>query len=291
MVSLPWPYNVDAEGRSSQRDYVISLAKNCWAYESPFPDYDALQDATPRRDLYSDLRIAYGEGCEELERDMRAFGSDWSPRQSDDGVSFCTDPQTNLSFPEYDAFVLYCMVRRFRPSRIIEIGSGMSTRVTVEALIKDAIPCNFLSIDRHLSEQAKAPLARRGVDLRLQDVTEVGLEEFDALGPGDILFIDSSHVLKNFGDVEYEYMKVLPRLRPGVVVHVHDIFLPYNYPLTWIVDWRCVLTEQQLLAAFLHDNARVKILSANFYNILNGLCQIDSISNPDGGSFWFQMTA
>ena len=95
------------------------------------------------------------------------------------------------------------------------------------------------------------------VELLDKDLIECDLSIFDTLKDNDICFIDSSHVLKNYGDVELEYLNILPRLNKGVIVHIHDIFLPKNYPIKWIIEWKCVLTEQQILAAYLHSNSSI----------------------------------
>lgn len=288
-MRMPWNFRPNRSGRSTYREFTIRLARLFWRYESPWPDYNAITQEHLSRDVYAGLRIDYTAGLDLLRTWITKFEAEWAPLRQDDGIHYCTAPESNLSFPEYDAFILHCIVRAARPKRIIELGSGMSTRVIVEALSHQSQPCEVLCVDRYPSAATRNSLSRLGVRFLDTDIVDLDLSIFDALEAGDIVFIDSSHVLKNFGDVELEYMAVLPRLKPGVLVHVHDIFLPHNYPLNWIVDWRCVLTEQQLLGAYLHDNSRIRVLSANHFNLQNELCVPESMERGSGGSFWFEI--
>src|SRR4029077_19197551 len=96
-------------------------------------------------------------------------------------------------------------------------------------------------------------------------VQDVDLNFFSQLQSGDILFIDSSHTVKIGGDVNYLFLEVLPRLNPGVIVHVHDIFLPFDYRRDWVMDELRFWTEQYLLQAFLMFNSDFEVLMANHY--------------------------
>lgn len=286
---MPWPYNPDAAGRSPERERAIEDCKQFWSYESPWPDYDLIDGEVRARDVYGKLRIAYDESRDELANMVERYLPEWQPRSDDDGRHFCKTPTINLSFPEYDAFILYCFVRHFQPRQVIELGSGMSTRVLVDAGSRNDAPPSITCVDKYASESTKAVLGSIGVSFLEKDIISTNPALYDGLGARDILFIDSSHVLKNFGDVEFEFMTILPALQPGVIVHVHDIFLPFNYPLGWLLEWKCVLTEQQVLGAYLHDNSRVQILAANNYNLSRGICVPNQIEFKVGGSFWFMV--
>ncbi len=96
-------------------------------------------------------------------------------------------------------------------------------------------------------------------------VQDIDLEFFSQLGTDDILFIDSSHTVKIGGDVNYLFLEVLPRLKPGVIVHVHDIFLPFDYRRDWVVSELRFWTEQYLLQAFLSFNSEFEVLMGNSY--------------------------
>ncbi|MCJ2030908.1 class I SAM-dependent methyltransferase [Methylobacterium sp. J-043] len=288
-ASMPWPYLPDETGKSHQREQAIADCKKYWEYESPWPDYDLISEKARARDLYGRLRIPYDENIENLKEIINKYEPEWDPRTDDDGRHFCKNPTINLSYPEYDAFVLYCLVRHYQPMKIIELGSGMSTRVLVDAGSRNAVPPSIVCVDKYAAPSTKDVLNQIGVSFFDQDITETDIDLYESLNEGDILFIDSSHVLKNYGDVELEFMMILPALKSGVIVHVHDIFLPFNYPEQWIINWRCVLTEQQVLAAYLHDNARVEIIAANAYNAARKICVPDRIQYRHGGSFWFKI--
>jgi hypothetical protein len=125
-------------------------------------------------------------------------------------------------------------------------------------------------------------------------VEEVSLDLFTELEPSDVLFIDSSHVVRTGGDVTYLFLEVLPRLRPGVVVHVHDIFLPREYPREWVTEELRFWTEQYLLQAFLVFNSAFRVLFANSYVGARYATDLRETfpSSPwwGGGSFWMQRT-
>lgn len=165
----------------------------------------------------------------------------------------------NGYYQSVDAEVLYAMVRYLKPQRVLEIGSGYSTFVTAAACARNADegrPAEFVAVD----PEPREVLDRR---VRLERVAaqQLPLERFLALDHGDVLFVDSSHSVKLGSEVNFLVLEVLPRLRPGVVVHFHDIFLPYEYPRAWYLRGT-FLTEQYLLHAFLIGNDDYEILFA-----------------------------
>jgi hypothetical protein len=115
---------------------------------------------------------------------------------------------------------------------------------------------------------------------------------FERLEAGDILFIDSSHVVKTGSDVNYLFLEVLPRLKPGVVIHVHDIFLPHEFPKAWVMDLHLFWTEQYLLQAFLTHNAEFEVLFANAYMGARHQTEMQRTFPRSqwwgGGSFWLR---
>jgi hypothetical protein len=140
------------------------------------------------------------------------------------------------TYPPGDSAVLYAMLRRFKPKRYIEVGCGFSSRVSTPALLRNADEghrCEALYIEPYPPDYL-AELKLPGEFLK-QKIQQVPLERFKKLRAGDVLFIDTSHVIKTQNDVEYELLQVLPSLNPGVIIHVHDIFTPYDYPEEWLV--------------------------------------------------------
>jgi hypothetical protein len=196
----------------------------------------------------------------------------------------------NGLFGGLDALVAYCMVRHFQPRLIVEIGSGFSSLILGEALRKnnkgslnciDPSPPNFL--------RENPPGLHALIEKRVQDID---VDFFSRLNPGDILFVDSSHTVKIGGDVNYLFLEVLPRLKPGIIVHIHDIFLPFDYRRDWVMEQFRFWTEQYLLQAFLMFNSEFEVLMANSY--LNH-CHPEELKATfpplpswRGGSFWIQ---
>lgn len=167
----------------------------------------------------------------------------------------------NGRFTGTDALVYYCMIRHFRPARIIEVGSGFSTLLAVEAAQRNG-STSVVTIDPNVPEWiAQLP----GLAIERRRVEELDISFFDQLEKNDILFIDSSHVSRIGGDVNFLFLEVLPRLEPGVLAHAHDVFLPIEYPKDWVLKDRRFWNEQYLLQAFLIFNSAWEVVFANCY--------------------------
>jgi hypothetical protein len=147
-------------------------------------------------------------------------------------------------FPRLDAAAAYAMVRATRPGRIVEVGSGHSTRFLARAVRDGGLDTAVTAID----PAPRASLAGLNISFISKPVQDAGQEPFDRLESGDILFIDSSHQVKPGSDVEHLFANVIPKLAAGVRVHFHDIFLPDEYPRGW--EWRRY-NEQQSVARLL----------------------------------------
>jgi hypothetical protein len=168
----------------------------------------------------------------------------------------------NSYFSSPDTEILYTMLRRHMPKRIIEIGSGNSTRVIRQAILDGGFACELTSVD---------PTPRRDVgeisdQLILERVEFAGKDiPFNQLQSGDILFIDSSHEVKTGNDVLFLFLRVLPNLPPGTLVHVHDVFLPYDYPKEWVINERWAMGEQYLLATMLSNEETWDVVWPGYY--------------------------
>ena len=145
-----------------------------------------------------------------------------------DGRDYTAYQPSNPNFSSLDAAVLYSIVRSFRPNTILEVGGGFSSRVSAAATLHNGRPA-LTCIEPYPDETLKAGFPGLNALISKQ-VQDVPLSVFENLTSGDILFIDSSHVAKCGSDVVYLYLEVLPRLKPGVLVHVHDVFFPREYP-------------------------------------------------------------
>jgi hypothetical protein len=262
------------------------------AFFSPIPDTQALDDSlwARRSELHGvDMNA---EGQLALLREV-------FPRYQDACAAIPTSPTdvdwqfhlNNHTFDGTDALVLYCMLHHFKPRNVLEIGSGFSTRLMAQ-VAHDIGGMRLVSVDPYPGSVVAAGIP--GLEELVPVPAEsLPLDRFLALEDGDLLFIDSSHALRCGGDVQFLYLEVLPRLRPGVMVHVHDIFFPLDYPRKWIKEHCIFWTEQYLLQAFLAFNRDFEVLFANQFvwqNFPERLRAAFPESQPwwGGGSVWMR---
>ena len=169
----------------------------------------------------------------------------------------------NGFFDSGDAEFLYNLIRLRKPKRIVEIGSGNSTLLAIEAIRNNTIDqagdcCQHICIEPY-----EMPwLERSGVTVHRERVETVSKSVFTQLDAGDLLFIDSSHVIRPQGDVLCEFLEIIPILKKGVAVHIHDIFTPRDYPKAWVVDKVRLWNEQYLMEALISGNPSWKIIGA-----------------------------
>lgn len=174
-----------------------------------------------------------------------------------DGLRFTYD---NSWFSYADAVTYALILRHVRPRRVIEVGSGFSSALALdvdELFLGSATDFTFIDPfpDRLRQLVPSDELTGRLIPTPVQDVA---VDVFASLAAGDILFIDSSHVLKAGSDVQFLLDQVLPRLRPGVLVHFHDVFYPFEYPAAWLRS-RTALNEAYAVRAMLSSGARWQI--------------------------------
>jgi len=193
------------------------------------------------------------------------------------GLKVYSDAVDGAYGPGYgpiESQVLHCVCRSVKPKRVIEVGCGISTACMLHAVrlnsSEGSPECRLTCVEPF---PASSLSEMQGIELVPSMVQTLPLSFFDQLQAGDILFIDSTHTVKTGSDVLYLYLEVLPRLKPGVLVHIHDIFLPYLYQrdvLGQFFDWQ----ETSLLLALLKGNASLRIcccLSALHYDLANEL--------------------
>jgi predicted O-methyltransferase YrrM len=169
-----------------------------------------------------------------------------------------------------DSEMLYSMIRHFKPARIIEVGSGNSTLMIAEAIKQNKLLYPNRQTSLICIEPYEQPwLESMGVKVIRQSVEDIDMAMFAQLQENDILFIDSSHIIRPQGDVLFEYLTLLPQLNKGVVIHVHDIFTPKDYPDDWIKRDHLFWNEQYLLEAFLSNNKDFEIIASLNYLYYN----------------------
>jgi predicted O-methyltransferase YrrM len=267
-------------------------------YDSPVPDTRLLADGRWRErsamvgvDLRSEAQLTV---LRELSSAWRAEYSTF-PLLPSDAVR--VPHLLNGGFGPVDAELLYAVVRQYRPRRVIEVGAGYSTRFIAAALERnagDGVVAESLTIDPAGGDTARQVA---GVTRHIAErVESLPLSTFAELSAGDILFIDSPHVVTTGGAVLYLMLEVVPRVAPGVLIHVHDVFLPDAYPATWVTQQLRFYTEQYLLQAFLAFNGSYEVLlMANYLHTTHPDALTSAIPSYDRtrdapGSFWMRRT-
>lgn len=196
----------------------------------------------------------------------------------------------NDSLDGTDALALYCMIRHWKPRLVLEVGSGFSSRLAAQALLRNG-EGRLVCIDHDPDPVVKKgfPGLTSVLQRRSQDVH---LDYYRQLQDRDILSIDSSHVSTCGGDVNYLLLDVLPRLAPGVVIHLHDIFLPSEYPRDWVRQELRFWNEQYLLQAFLAFNNEFEVILSNGYLAARHPAELRTTFPRApwwaGGSFWLR---
>jgi predicted O-methyltransferase YrrM len=264
-------------------------------FYSPVPDTEALRDrhdavfagdptALPGIDLRLDEQWRLLESLAHL-----TPGASF-PDEPAEGRRFWLE---NDSFGHGDAATLSALLRSRQSRRIVEVGAGYSTacvldtidlhRLRTQVTVIEPYPDRLLSLLR--------PEDRERIRLVAEPVESVALETFSELQRDDVLFIDSSHVLKTGSDVAYELHHVLPSLAPGVLVHFHDIFPSFEYPVEWVYEGRG-WNEAYALRAFLQFNDQFEILLwPHLLYVVDGartLAALPSIGKNLGGSLWLR---
>ncbi len=214
------------------------------------------------------------------------------PLDADDTRRDATTPcWRNRWFAGLDAVTLYGLIATTKPAHYIEIGSGFSTMFARRAVADNGLDCRITSIDPKPRADISS-ICDRVYRLRLENMD---LTVFESLDAGDILFVDGSHQLLMNSDVAVVFLEILPRLRPGVLVHFHDIWLPYDYPARWADRY---YTEQYMLAALLVFGNQYDIVLPNRFITLDQ--ELSGVLAPlwassefagaprHGGSFWIK---
>jgi predicted O-methyltransferase YrrM len=164
-----------------------------------------------------------------------------------------------------DSVFLYCMLRKFKPRRIIEVGSGHSSAIMLDVneIYGNGTHHTFIDPDTERLDRILRPGDRASNNVIKGKVQDVDMGLFQTLERDDVLFIDSTHVSKVASDVNHIYFNILPSLKPGVLIHIHDIFSGFEYPRRWILNRRWFWNENYLLRAFLMYNRDFEIVLFN----------------------------
>jgi hypothetical protein len=240
----------------------------------------------PGIDLAHDAQIKLWESWIPFLAEARTFATDDPSRRY------------HVPSPSYDigdAIIYVCMLRYLRPGRLIEVGSGASSAVALDTFARfftERPRCSFIDPYPDYLISLLTDHDRHSVEIIATAVQDVQPGYFDDLQPNDVLFVDSTHIVKTDSDVVYELFEVLPRLRSGVVVHFHDVFYPFEYPRDWALTRNFSWNELYVLRAFLMGNRDWEIMFFNDYFVRTARAWItrdapEILLNP-GGGLWLR---
>lgn len=284
-----------AELRAGQADWARFFPPG--HFYSPLPSREETAEAFARGGFgppFPGIELNEAGQLERLERFAGWYAEQPFPESPAPGRRFHL---ANPSYGHFDAIMLYAMLREARPRRIIEVGSGFSSAAMLDLndrVLGGSVEFTFIDPDM----RRLRPLLREGdagrVTLIERRVQEVPLEAFAALGAGDVLFIDSSHVSKIGSDVNRLYFDVLPALAPGVLIHIHDVAGNLEYPREWFDEGRA-WNEQYLLRAFLMHNAayRIELFTGWLFNTRHAWFRerMPLCARGGGGQLWLRKLA
>lgn len=199
----------------------------------------------------------------------------------------------NSTFGSGDGEIFFGLLRHLKPKRVVEVGCGLSTLIAEEALRRnraEGAPCHHLCIEPYEKPFFVSP----DIELLRSRSQQAPLSIFERLESGDVLFLDTTHVLRPQGDVLHAFQRILPVLAKGVYIHIHDIFTPFDYPDTWVRDDMRMWDEQYLLEAFLAFNPHFEVVAALHFlkrrhpDLLLACCP--ALRELDGtpSSFWMR---
>jgi len=268
-------------------------------FSSPIPD---TRELAKRQNLWSEESTLPGLDMD-VEGQLRLLEKIF-PKYKDE-LDFPVDKadnphgyyMNNAGYGFEDAAVLHCMIRHFKPKTIIEVGAGYSTFASARASVmnqQEGHATRLIAVEPYPREALRKGFP--GLDrLIIRKAEQMDVSFFDQLGENDILFIDTSHVMRIGNDVNFLYLEVLPRLQKGVVVHIHDIFFPHHYSREQIIDNRAFWSEQYLLQGFLCFNSAYEVLFGNHYMLSKYPERIRAVfTRPQGcrphnpNSFWIR---
>lgn len=288
-------------GRARLGDSPPSAAPRLWAtpghYASPIPDVRALEARTdelwgpsaselPGIDLNVATQLSILENLGPLVHDVPYASS------SERGSRELRYHADNSMFGPPSACTLHLLLRYWRPQRVVEVGSGFSSAVmldTSEYFLEAPIELTFIEPHPERLRSLLRPADSQNVRVIEQPLEDVPRSLFGALQSGDLLFIDSSHVLKTGSDVNVALFEILPSLAPGVFVHFHDILYPFEYPRNWVLEGRA-WNEAYALRAFLQYNDTFEIVFWTSYLHQHQRRALDAIPliSANGSSLWLR---
>jgi len=265
-------------------------------FYSQFPTLEDIETSFENTDniMFCDPSVFDHEFLQKQLEEMIPYAKDFSPAKDEDPQQPHKFFLNNSQFSHSDAMAYYSLIKKKKPRRIVEIGSGFSTMIAREAVSENGFG-EIVCIEPFPRPFLK-DVCHKLIQSRIQDVPIENI--VNLLDDNDILFIDSTHTVKAGSDCLWIYLKLLPailRSEKKVLVHSHDIFLPSAIPKSFLVEHRLAWTEQYLLYAFLLFNAKTKVTFSSNYSALKLKDDLEKLhaSHPEiirgGGSLWFEV--
>jgi hypothetical protein len=256
----------------------------------PIPDFDKIQSELGPE--FTNPLLMEHKGVDFNDEAQLSFLAEFSKTEEifanyevDTRLSYSLDQQM---FPLGDAFALFGMLHHHSPSQVIEVGSGFSSGIMFDYRKLCDTQTALTFVEPYPERLVPLLSGEDNYKLYENDLQEVSLELFETLKSNDILFIDSSHISRHGSDVNYILFDILPMLRPGVIVHFHDIFASFDYPKAWYAEGRA-WNEAFILKAFLQYNTEFKILFFNNYAQIKHAVAYRSLKYlTGGGSLWIK---
>lgn len=266
-------------------------------FYSPIPPLE--EAAGHARDVFAELPVSLPgielrtEAQLGLAAELAPLVADFSPPAT--AVAGHRYFAENPAYGAGDARVLQAILRHRRPKRVVEIGSGYSSALILDVVdehLRGDVEVTFIEpYDQLLRSLLRTEDLDR-VELVSAPIQDVDPVRFELLEAGDVVFIDSTHVVRTGGDVTRDVFEILPRLRPGVAVHFHDLFYPFDYPEAWIREGRA-WSESYLLRAFLTYNQAFEIMLFPHQLLMTARDRLTTVwpsvaHDGSGASLWLQ---
>lgn len=266
-------------------------------FYSSIPSIEEIQNSfeyTEENPPYLNKQIFNKEALQhanDLLAELTKYSVEFSPPDDEEKGNHEGFYWNNSQFTLSDAMSYYSFIRKVKPKKIIEIGSGFSTLVAINALKKNGSG-ELICIEPYPRDFL---LDNDYVQLKKLKAQDLSIEELNAiLSDGDILFIDSTHTVKSGSDCLHIYLRLLPEINSSIYVHVHDIFFPFSLPKEWLLDHHIYWSEQYLLMALLMDTKRYEFLYGSHFHLWANPQELSLLMHgrtktSEGGSLWFRI--
>jgi len=256
-------------------------------FYSPLVEPSTLNKIKYRDVLPAEFAFGLGEQWNELESCMQSL-----EKFANRDAGLCDGFfQLNDQFSFADAQIYRGVLAKYAPERIIEVGSGWSTAVAIDHKVENNLEFSLTVYEPFPERLLSIGMPKESFVIQQSNIAHIKeFSEFESLKHGDILFIDSSHVVKTGSELLTICFEIIPRLNPGVLVHFHDIFSQFDYPVSWILEEKRSWNESYMIRALLQGNINLKVLFLSDFLRVSDIARFAKVVNSDSatGSLWIQ---